>query len=122
MKKKFIKPMYELDSIEDKNALSNYEARKLKSEILKNNNLGRQNIDIFAEGEKKFYTCKMYDPCPICRKCLNKASNLYIKCQTCKIPICTHSHSVKCKMIKRKNFIVKVAEKDFELISKEVGK
>ena len=115
MKKKnnFIEAIYDLTSVKDDNGISRFEERKLRDYIKKNNNIGRQNIDIFAEGEPRFYTCRQYDPCPICRKCLNKASNLYVKCENCKIPICSHTYEAKDKMIKRKNFEIRLSEKDF---------
>jgi hypothetical protein len=50
--------------------------------------------------------CPRYQPCPICRKCGNKASHLFEKCYTCGIPLCTHNYKAKVMMIKRSNFSV----------------
>lgn len=72
---------------------------------LKQSNIGRRNADLFREGESKFKTCPRYDPCPICDKCRNKASHLYVSCQTCRIPICSHTYQDRERMIKRKNFV-----------------
>lgn len=78
---------------------------KLRRALEQNAKLGRRNADIFREGEPKFRTCPRYDPCPICDKCRNKASHLYVACQTCRIPICSHTYEDREKMIKRKNFV-----------------
>ena len=48
--------------------------------------------------------CPRYLPCPICRKCGNKASHLFEKCGLCGIPLCVHSDRQKNLLIKRKNF------------------
>ena len=41
---------------------------------------------------------------------MNKASHLYVACQTCKIPICSHTYADRDKMIKRKNFTIFVSD------------
>ena len=108
MKENFLKGLYDMAGIDvngEKNQSFNEE--KLKREILENPNAFRQNKDIFKE-EKNYHSCLMYHPCPICHKCLNKASHLYVKCQNCKIPICTHTYKDRCRMIKRENFKLQV--------------
>ncbi|AIY85200.1 hypothetical protein U729_3158 (plasmid) [Clostridium baratii str. Sullivan] len=107
----------DLKEIHEKPLFSSYEKRRITEDMLLDKSVGRTNLDIFSE-EEKFYTCLQYDPCPICRKCLNKASNLYVRCQNCAIPICAHSHDVKEKMIKRKNFEIKLPDRDLENIEK----
>lgn len=72
---------------------------------LDNSRIGRRNADLFREGEPKYTSCPRYDPCPICDKCRNKASHLYVACQTCRIPICSHTYEDRERMIKRKNFV-----------------
>lgn len=114
-----INPIGDLNTVKDKPTFSSYEKRVITENMLLDKSVGRTNLDIFSE-EEKFYTCLQYDPCPICRKCLNKASNLYVRCQNCAIPICAHSHNVKEKMIKRKNFEIKLTDKDLENIEKFV--
>ena len=114
-----INPIGDLNTVKDKPAFSSYEQRVITENMLLDKSVGRTNLDIFSE-EERFYTCLQYDPCPICRKCLNKASNLYVRCQNCGIPICAHSHNVKEKMIKRKNFEIKLPDKDLENIEKFV--
>jgi hypothetical protein len=81
-----------------------FDEQKLRRTMEANQKLGRRNKDIFQDGERKFQTCPRYDPCPICDKCRAKASHLYVACQTCKIPICSHTYDDREKMIKRNNF------------------
>ena len=47
--------------------------------------------------------CSRYYPCPICYKCMEKASHLFVKCQHCNIPPCAHKDSDREFMIRRKN-------------------
>lgn len=108
----------------DKNELSKFEEYKLKEDIKNNKKLMSKNVDLYGEIEPKIYTCKMYEPCRICDKCLNKASHLYVKCQNCQIPICTHKHKDRVTMIKRANFKLKVSENtinNLKWLSKELG-
>lgn len=52
--------------------------------------------------------CAMYEPCPICFKCMNKASHLYLRCQNCEVQFCGHSHKQRSFMIRRENFAINV--------------
>ncbi len=90
--------------------------QKLRRYLKNNERLGRRNRDIFEQYEPKFKTCPRYDPCPICDKCRNKASHLYVSCQTCQIPICAHTYADRNKMIKRNNFIIKVPTEVMKVI------
>lgn len=92
--------------------------QKLRRALKQNDKLGRRNRDNYEAGESKFKTCPRYDPCPICDKCRNKASHLYVACQTCKIPICSHTYADRDKMIKRKNFEIIVPEEVMNIIKK----
>lgn len=83
-----------------------FDESKLRRALAQNEKLGRRNRDVFEQGELKFKTCPRYDPCPICDKCRNKASHLYVACQTCQIPICSHTYQDREKMIKRENFTI----------------
>lgn len=74
----------------------------------------RSNAEIFKENEPKFFTCKMYNPCAICHKCQNKASHLYVRCQSCQIPMCIHKHVNRMTMIKRDNFKINVSKEVIE--------
>ena len=100
-----------------------FDEQKLRRELAKNERLGKRNRDIFEQYEKKFKTCPRYDPCPICDKCRNKASHLYVSCQTCQIPICSHTYADRDNMIKRKNFVI-YASKDtmdaIKMLDKEI--
>lgn len=108
---KFLQGLYEAAAgIPDENGIPKFDEQKLRRELDKNDKLMRSNKDIFEQNESKFRTCNRYLPCPICNKCQNKASHLYVACQTCKIPICSHTYADREKMIKRKNFIVYVPE------------
>jgi len=57
-------------------------------------------------------TCPRYQPCPICYRCDNKASHLFVKCQVCEIPYCTHTQREREFMIRRENFAAKLARRD----------
>lgn len=95
-----------------------FDEAKLRRSLEQNEKLGRRNKEIFEHGEPKFKTCPRYDPCPICDKCRAKASHLYVACQTCQIPICSHTYQDREKMIKRKNFTVIVEHDTMEEIRK----
>ena len=90
--------------------------QKLRRALEGNAKLGARNRDMFEKGEPKFKTCPRYDPCPICDKCRAKASHLYKSCETCRIPICSHTYEDRAKMIKRKNFNIIVTEEIMEAI------
>lgn len=87
-----------------------FEEARFKKAIESNRNLARRNIEMFNENDECFTNCPRYNPCPICDKCQNKASHLYVKCQICQIPICTHKYKDRVFMIKRKNFEIKVSK------------
>jgi hypothetical protein len=99
----------------DENGIPKFEEQKLRR-YLKNTRLGSPNKIVFEQKEKKFKTCPRYNPCPICDKCMNKASHLYVACQTCKIPMCSHKYSDREKMIKRENFSIPVTDEVYEAI------
>lgn len=88
--------------------------QKFKKAIQNNKNLCRRNREMFEESEECFTSCIRYNPCPICDKCQNKASHLYVKCQSCQIPICTHKHNDRKFMIKRNNFKIKPSKELME--------
>lgn len=107
----FIEKLYDMAAgAPDENGIPKFDEQKLRRELDKNDRLMRNNKEIFEESEPKTKTCPRYNPCPICSKCMNKASHLYVTCQTCKIPICSHTYADRDKMIKRKNFIVYVSD------------
>lgn len=115
----FIEGLYDMaksdTQVDPITGIPKMDEQKLRRALSQNNKLGRRNRDNFEAGESKFKTCPRYDPCPICDKCRNKASHLYVACQTCKIPICSHTYSDRDKMIKRKNFEITVTD---EIIKK----
>ena len=118
----FIQGLYDAaKGIPDKNGIPKMDEQKLRRELSNNNRLGARNRDKFAEGEQKFYTCPRYDPCPLCDKCRAKASHLFKACETCTIPICSHTYKDREKMIKRKNFVIKVPKETMEAI-KQIDK
>lgn len=110
----FIQGLYEMaksdNQIDPVTGVPKMDEQKLRRALEQNNKLGRRNRDNYEEGEPKFKSCPRYDPCPICDKCRAKASHLYVACQTCKIPICSHTYDDRDKMIKRQNFEIKVSE------------
>lgn len=91
-------------SVDHITGVPKFDEQKLRRNLEANRKLGRRNRDVFEQGEPKFKTCPRYDPCPICDKCRAKASHLYVACQTCNIPICSHTYADREKMIKRNNF------------------
>lgn len=104
----------------DENGIPKFEEQKLRR-YLKSTKIGFPNRIVFEDTEPKFKTCPRYNPCPICDKCMNKASHLYVACQTCRIPICTHTYEDRAKMIKRKNFTLPV-DKDIMSSIEELDK
>lgn len=125
-KNKLVEYLYDIAGTEgDNGELSKLDEQKLKKALDNNKKLMARNKDIFSKEEPKFHTCQMYNPCPLCDKCLNKASHLYVKCQSCNIPICVHTHKDREKMIKRKNFRLPVDKNVYEhllRIEKEYAK
>ena len=91
-------------SVDPITGVPKFDEQKLRRNLEANRKLGRRNRDVFEQGEPKFKTCPRYDPCPICDKCRAKASHLYKACETCNIPICSHTYVDREKMIKRNNF------------------
>jgi hypothetical protein len=62
--------------------------------------------------------CSMYEPCPLCYKCMNKATHLYIRCETCPLEFCGHSHKHRSFMIRRENFGINVTDETGEEFKK----
>ena len=110
----FIQGLYDMaksdSQIDPITGVPKMDEQKLRRALEGNNRLGARNKDKFAKAERKFDTCPRYDPCPICDKCRAKASHLYKACETCQIPICSHSYADREMMIKRKNFTIIVSE------------
>ena len=102
----------------DEYGMPKFDEQKLRRYLKGNNHLGARNKVLFEQYEPKFKTCPRYDPCPICDKCRNKASHLYVACQTCKINICCHTYSDRDKMIKRDNFVLPVSKETMDEIKK----
>ena len=121
-KKKFIERLYDIAESDNEEGQRIFDEQKLKKYLDGNNKLFRNNKDVFLKMEPKAKTCKMYSPCPICSKCVNKASHLYVKCQTCQIPICVHKHKDKEKMIKRRNFRITVKKGTIKKLIESINK
>lgn len=104
-----------------------FEEQRLRRAMDEHSKRVRRNKDKYIEVEKRYFSCKMYDPCPICDKCNNKASHIYVRCQNCEIPICQHTYKDKCFMIRRSNFKLKVDNQVFQklrelsLIAEEIA-
>ena len=105
--------LYDMAGNKEADGSVSFDEAKLKRELTQgqDKNFLRPNKDIFDEGEPKFRTCKRYNPCPMCEKCKSKASNLYVSCQNCNIPICVHTFKTINKMIVRRNFIIEPKDK-----------
>ena len=108
-------------SIDPITGVPKFDEQKLRRNLEANRKLGRRNRDVFEQGEPKFKTCPRYDPCPICDKCRAKASHLYKACETCNIPICSHTYADREKMIKRNNFTQIVTPEVMNAIKKLGG-
>lgn len=121
-KHKWLETLYEAAATEDENGLSKFDEQKFRRYLEANDKLFAQNREIFRNNEINFYTCARYNPCPICDKCLNKASHLYVRCQTCKIPICTHTYENRAKMIKRRNFRLPVSDETYKKLEELYNK
>lgn len=63
--------------------------------------------------------CSKYLPCPLCYKCRNKGSHLYVKCDSCLIPICVHTDSQINMLIRRDNFTQEVSKEMVDFLKKE---
>ena len=122
MNKDMIQGLFDMaksdSSVDPVTGMPKFDEQKLRRNLEQNNKLGRRNKEIYEKGERKFHTCPRYDPCPICDKCRAKASHLYKSCETCKIPICSHTYKNREDMIKRKNFVIKVDHETMETIKK----
>ena len=105
-------------SVDPITGVPKFDEQKLRRNLEANRKLGRRNRDVFEQGEPKFKTCPRYDPCPICDKCRAKASHLYKACETCNIPICSHTYADREKMIKRNNFTQFVSSEVMDAIRK----
>lgn len=95
-----------------------FEEQRLRQAVENSKGLCKRNKDIFNEHADCYNKCIRYDPCPICDKCQNKASHLYVKCQTCQIPICVHKYHDRDFMIKRKNFKIYVSKDTMNQLDK----
>ena len=101
-----IKMLYDAaksDTQVDENGLPKMDEAKLRRELKRNNMLGVPNKERYKK-DRHFHSCPRYNPCPICNKCMNKASHLFVSCRVCEIPTCAHTHEDKVRMIRRDNF------------------
>ena len=116
----FIQGLYEAaksdTSVDPISGVPKFDEQKLRRKLDANKKLGARNRDLFATGERRFKTCPRYNPCSICDKCQNKASHLYVSCQECKIPICSHTYEDRERMIKRDNFTIFVEKEVMDSI------
>lgn len=125
MNNNYLQGLYEMaksdSSVDPITGVPKFDEQKLRRNLEANRKLGRRNRDVFEQGEPKFKTCPRYDPCPICDKCRAKASHLYKACETCNIPICSHTYADREKMIKRNNFTQIVTPEVMNAIKKLGG-
>lgn len=109
MQKGMIQGLYDMAGVSPTGQeMTSAEEAKLRKALDGNKKLFSSNKEIFKD-EPKFHTCSLYDPCPICSKCRNKGSHLYVRCQVCTIPICTHTYKDRTYMIRRDNFKLAVS-------------
>lgn len=93
---------------------------KLVKTIKDNMHKQKTNKELFEEASNCFTTCLRYNPCPICSKCENKASHLYVKCEICEIPMCTHKYKDRENMIKREDSTINVTKETIDKL-KEIA-
>lgn len=110
----------QLESMEVEQKRLKHQEREMMQKMLKQPKM-KYNKDNYEEHEPRAQHCNLYNPCPVCSKCSNKASNLYYECQECLIPMCTHKHEDKSFLIKRSNFKVEATE-DVKKIFQELSK
>lgn len=110
MSNKMMEHLLDISTTTDSEGNAKFSEKKLRDALKDNTIMASRNKDLFEEHEPKFNTCLMYEPCPICDKCLNKASHLYVRCQSCQITACKHTDKDKNYMIKRKNFVIDFRE------------
>ncbi len=114
MSKNLIQNLYESaksdNAVDPITGVPKFDEAKLRRKLEQNKKLGARNKKIFQDNERRFKTCPRYNPCPLCDKCMNKASHLYDSCRECKIPICSHTYKDREMMIKRENFTIFVSE------------
>ena len=65
--------------------------------------------------------CEMYDPCPLCFKCQNKAIHLYKRCEGCPVPQDAHTHKNRAFFIRRENFGIKLTKEGKEAFNETVS-
>lgn len=59
--------------------------------------------------------CAMYEPCPLCFKCMVKATHLYERCVACEVQFCGHNNKQRNIMIRRENFAINVTDETGKL-------
>ena len=115
---KRITGLYDMAGFEKKDNNMIIQEQRLAKAIKDNMKNYKTNKEIFDEMDNCFTKCPRYDPCPICNKCKNKASHLYVKCEVCQIPICVHKYKDKEFMIRRDNFKIPVSKETINKIKK----
>lgn len=119
---KRLKGLYDMKGFENKDNNLIIQEQQFAKSVKENMKNCKTNKQIFSENKNCFTKCPRYDPCPICNKCLNKASHLYVKCAVCEIPICVHKYKDKEYMIRRDNFAINVSKDTMEEIKKGMDK
>ncbi len=81
--------------------------------MLEINQLGSKRKEEFEA-----VACSRYNPCPVCYRCMSKASHLFELCAECPIPFCVHDDRTRNMVIKRENFAINVSPEVGELFKK----
>lgn len=66
--------------------------------------------------------CAMYEPCPLCFKCMVKATHLYERCVSCEVQFCGHNNKQRNIMIKRENFAIDVTNETGKLFKEQADR
>ena len=66
--------------------------------------------------------CSMYDPCPLCFNCINKAAHLYARCADCEVPHDAHTYKNRTMLIRRENFAITLSEESGKKLKEFIEK
>lgn len=99
----------EIINMEDQKKLAGWKEDIVLKQHAENMKVTSNAVEFKKELER-IGGCNRYLPCELCYKCLNKASHLYQKCQTCRIPICVHTEADRKLMLRKENFKIETSK------------
>ena len=63
--------------------------------------INNQLITRYKDGFYDNILCEWYDPCPICRRCMNRFQSKYDHCLDCGVKTCTHTTEERNRMMQK---------------------